>query len=279
MPDYDAGFKIVAHVSSRGLAELGGVHCRSLHALTGEVQATQRLADRVFRGETESEKFVVYMEAYTRWQDSAVWSVLAKSGLLAEQYRLPVVSLVYILLPRGYRDQHGSFRLEAAGGPTNQVWFREVRLWEQEPQPWWEESPGLMALYPLCHHGRSRKEAIMLPAQLIKQRVADRKLRADLLTTLGIFGRLSSPGIDVFPLIGREQMKESTLYEEIMDEGRVEARRDDIRQVLEERIGAEAAGQFQVALQNVTDLAELSRLLRMAARCRRPSDFRRALQS
>ena len=38
------------------------------------------------------------MEAYTRWQADAPWSVLAKSGLLSQRERLPTKSLVYILL-------------------------------------------------------------------------------------------------------------------------------------------------------------------------------------
>ena len=34
------------------------------------------------------------------------------------------------------------------GEPTQQLWFREVPLWGLDPEPWWEEVPGLMALYP-----------------------------------------------------------------------------------------------------------------------------------
>ena len=67
--------------------------------------------------------------------ESAVWSVLAKSGLLSERERLPTRSLVFVLLPQGYRDQDGTFRLEAEPGePTQQVWFKEVCLWKEKPE-------------------------------------------------------------------------------------------------------------------------------------------------
>src|SRR5262245_49300668 len=68
MPDYDAGFKIVAHHAGRQLAELAGLHCQRWEPISEEVQATERLADRVFRAVSGKERFVVYMEAYTRWQ-------------------------------------------------------------------------------------------------------------------------------------------------------------------------------------------------------------------
>jgi len=150
MPDYDAGFKIVARAAGRELAELAGVHCEQWEPIGGEVQATERLADRAFRAQAGGEKFVVYMEAYTRWQASAPWSVLSKSSLLSERERLPTLSLIYVLLPHGYQPQGGRIRLAVGGVISQLVRFREIRLWRQRPENWWEQSPGLMALSPLC---------------------------------------------------------------------------------------------------------------------------------
>jgi hypothetical protein len=71
MPDFDAGFKIVAHHVGRQLAELAGVVGQQWEPMVSEVQATERLADRAFRARRGRERFVVYMEAYTRWSRSA----------------------------------------------------------------------------------------------------------------------------------------------------------------------------------------------------------------
>src|SRR5438552_13769269 len=160
MPDYDAGFKIVAREAGPQLSRLAGMPSQEWEPISDTLQTTERLADRAFRARHGAERFVVYMEAYTRWQRSAPWNVLAKSALLSERERLPTLTLVFILLPRGYRAQNGQFRLEIAGFPTQQVWFREICLWLHEPQAWWEEAPGLMALYPLCRHSRSGKHAV-----------------------------------------------------------------------------------------------------------------------
>lgn len=279
MPDYDGGFKIAARASGRQLCELAGLHCQGWEPIGDTVQTTERLADRAFRARVDRERFVVYLEAYTRWTGSVPWSVLAKSALLSERERLPTASQVFILLPRGYRQQHGQFRLEVAGEPTQQVWFREVCLWQQTPEPWWAQAPGLMALYPLTRHGKPRREAVTYPAQRISERVTDRYTRADLLTTLSIFGKLAYPELNVLDLIGREQMKESKFFEEVMHEGAVAQVRQDILDALEERFGHQAADQSRELLQGITEKDRLRDLHRLAIRCPRFEDFEQALAS
>ncbi len=37
MPDFDAGFKIVAHLAGQQLAELAGLHCQKWEPISGEV--------------------------------------------------------------------------------------------------------------------------------------------------------------------------------------------------------------------------------------------------
>jgi hypothetical protein len=288
MPDYDAGFKIVAREAGRQLGQVAGVECEDWEPISDTLQATERLADRAFRARRGRDRFVVYMEAYTRWQSSAPWSMLAKSGLLSERERLPTVSLVFVLLPRGYHSREGLFRLEAAGAPTQQIWFREICLWLQEPGAWWDQAPGLMPLYPLCRHRQPGKKALAHAVTTITDGVSDRIVRADLLTTLYIFGKLAYPEVDTLALIGREQMKESRAYQEIMEEGREEGReqgraegvlqtkRADISEAIEVRFGAEAAAEFQETLNSLEDLQQLSHLYRLAIRSRRLADLRRA---
>jgi hypothetical protein len=94
MPASDAGFKIAARVSGRQLAAMAGVACDWWAPAVSEMQTTERLADRVFQARHGSQRFLVYMEAYSYWKTSAPWSILSKSGLLSERERLPTVSLV-----------------------------------------------------------------------------------------------------------------------------------------------------------------------------------------
>src|SRR5215470_4715400 len=122
MPAADAG--LAARLSGRQLAAVGGVRCDRWTPAVSDVQTTERLADRVFQARRGLQRFLVYMEAYTSWKASAPWSILAKSGLLSERERLPTMSLVYILRPRGYRPQGGNFHLKVDVESTQRVWFR-----------------------------------------------------------------------------------------------------------------------------------------------------------
>jgi hypothetical protein len=273
MPVFDSGFKIVTRNAGRQLTEMGGVAVDDLTPVLSEVQTTERFADRAFLARRGRHRFVVYLEAYTYWKREAPWNLLNKSGLLSERERLPTVCLVFILLPRRYRPQQGQFRLAVGGDVTQLLRFREICLWEQEPQLSWEQSPGLMALYPLCRHGRPPGQAIAYAAGSIQNAVRDTIVRADLLTTLGFFGRLAYRDLDVFGFIGRDQMKESSLYQEILDEGRLEARQADVLDNLEARFGSRAAAQFAEAVHGITELDRLKHLLRVAATCTTTEQF------
>jgi hypothetical protein len=280
MAEFDHGFKIAARFSGAGLSRLAGIIPDRWEPIGDTLQTTERLADRAFRARCGGQRFVVYMEAYTYWVESAPWSVLCKSGLLSERERLPTRSLIFVLLPQGYDDQKGTFRLEATPGqPTQQVWFTEVCLWKQKPEPWWDYHPGLMAQYPLCDHDQANAEAVRTAAQAIRHREMDSLRRAELLTTLGIMGRLVDRGLDVLSIIRREEMRESSLFPEFVLEGEQIAARRSVRQALEVRFGEEAAQDFAEALDRITDLNRLEELLKLAIKARRLSQFRKALPS
>jgi predicted transposase YdaD len=285
MADFDKGFKIAAHNSGREMCRLCRIHPETWEPIGDTLQTTERLADRAFRASQDGEPFVVYFEAYTTWRDEARWNLLSKSALLSEREHLPTQTLVFLLTADGYREQHGTFQLAVGAQPTQQIWFHEICLWQERPEPWWEQVPGLMALLPLCDHGRTEEDAVKHAAQSITARVADTTVRADLLASLGFFGKLAYPLLDAFALIGRENMRESTFFQEILAEGRAEGRvegelrrgRQAVLEALEVRFGTKAAAQFREVLDTVTDGGQLSELLRTAIKSRTIGGFRRAL--
>lgn len=277
MPESDHSFKIIARVSGRALARVAGLECRTWKASESTLQATtERLADRVFIASLAKERFAVYFEFVTTWSKSVCWSVLGKSGMLAERERLPVACLIFILRPKKYVPQHGTMHLKIHGNSAQQVWFREERLWEIEPQPWWEADPGLMALYPLCKHNEKPAESILHAAERIEHNEKDGVVRADLLTSLGIFGRLAYPGFDAMSLIGREKMRESKAYQEILAEGEATAHRKDVLDVATSRFGPRQATSLNEALQSVISIEKLQSLHGLALRCSKIDDLIRA---
>jgi hypothetical protein len=277
MPVSDTGFKIAARTSGRDLAELARLSCSRWQPVVSEVQVTERFADRAFRATYQGTRCVVYFEAYTTWKKDALWNVLAKAGMLSEREQLPTLSVVYVLRPRGYKDLNGEFQLQAGSQPTQKLWFFPVPLWQQVPANWWEDSPGLMALYPLTRHGRPAREAVRYAADCIQATVAETGLRADLLVSLASFGKLVYPGIDMVQLLGREQMRRSSLIEELFAEEFQEERRAVVLEALEERFGKAAAAAVAPRLEPITAKKTLRQLHRLAIRCSGLEEFQAAL--
>jgi hypothetical protein len=277
MPAADHGFKIIARDGAAGLARLAGLNVTELEPVESTVQTTaERLADRVFATGRGRNRFLVYMEFVTTWDQRILWPLLSKTGLLAEAERLPVKTLVFILQPRGYQSQNGTFRLEVAGRVVQQVWFQEVPLWEVTPEPWWEQVPALMALYPLCEHDGTGRDAIQYASQVIEHRVPDPPKRADLLAVLGYFGGLSNPDLNIIELIGRSKMVDSPFFQQagailVLDHARYA-----VRSVLEDRFGT-LPEVIATSLDSISEQKRLDELLLVAARSTSLDEFRAAL--
>ena len=181
MADFDVSFKIASHSSGREFCWLRGIRPDIWEPIGDTLQTTERLADRTFRAQQGEERFVVYFESYTSWREDSRWNILAKSALLSEREKLPTCTLVFVLTPEGYRAQNGTFQLTARDRPTQQIWFEEICLWREQPQPWWEAVPGLMAMLPLSDHHQPREEAIKYATQAIAGRVTDTAAPSNLL--------------------------------------------------------------------------------------------------
>lgn len=280
MPESDHSFKIIARVSGRSLARVAGLECRTWKPSESTLQATtERLADRVFIASQKKDPFVVYFEFVTTWTNAVCWSVLGKSGMLAERERLPVACLIFILRRKNYKPQQGTMHLKIGGKSVQQVWFREERLWEIEPEPWWENDPGLMALYPLCKHGEKPAESILHAADRIEHNEKDGIVRADLLTSLGIFGKLAYPGMDLVSLIGRQNMKESKFYQEILAEGRAGGQRRLVLAMISDRFGKKAASAFSKSLNTIDDAEQLEHLGVLVSNCQTIDELNRVFQT
>ncbi len=278
MAEFDHGIKLITDTSARELARAAGVTCNRLRPLEGTLPATtELLADRAFRATRGRERFIVYFEFYTRWHRQAPWDMLAKSALLSQRLRLPTICLAFVLTPRGFRSQGGQLRLEAAGAPTQQLWYREVCLWELEPQDWWEGVPGLMALYPLCRHGQMPPDAIRHAAEVIERTVVVTSEREDQLFLLGLFGELAYPRLDVERIVGSRAMWESKLVRKFRRREQVETRQEDLLTVLRSRFGDETAADMSRVVKAVDDPELLKRLFDQALSGVGVEEFRASL--
>ena len=72
-------------------------------------------------------------------------------------------------------------------------------------------------------------------------------------------------------------MRESSFYQEIMEEGVVNARRVDILDLIEARFGKKEAAAFKKPLGTIEDPNKLRVLLRLALRCTELAELRKAI--
>jgi hypothetical protein len=186
---------------------------------------------------------------------------------------LPTVTILFVLQPRGYRPQDGRLRLEVGGELTQELRFREVRMWEQEPQPWWESVPALMPLYPLCRHGLRVRDAVIYAKGVIREHVPSGPEQSDALFLLSVFGNMADRRLDAAPLIGREIMMETKVIRDVERNGQVKQVRLDVLTVLAIRFDEPTAHSFAERLNDFDDLAQLAELHRLAIRCTTPDEF------
>jgi hypothetical protein len=86
------------------------------------------------------------------------------------------------------------------------------------------------------------------------------------------------PDINLVNLIGRQQLSVSPFYQEIMNEGRVEASRAHTLAILEYRFGSDVAAQVTGVVKAMEDAGELDRLFHVAMYCTDIEEFRQALE-
>jgi hypothetical protein len=273
MPEFDHDVKLLTNTTGRELARVAGVECSRLQPLESSLPATtELLADRAFRASHGRERFVLYFEFYTRWDRNAPWDMLAKSGLLSQREHLPTIGLAFVLQRRGFRSVNGQLRLAVANQPTQHLWFREVPLWQQVPEAWWEGVPGLMALYPLCQHGRTPADALRHAAAAIERGAAPAD-RGEVLAFLSVFGTLAFPHLKVREIIGMDSIRDTSIIRAFV----AETQRRDLGDALRIRFGDQAAAAVLPLLEPLEDSDQLRALLALAIRCASIEEFRAGL--
>jgi predicted transposase YdaD len=152
-------------------------------------------------------------------------------------YGLPVFSVMVYLTDEGHPGAGSNrFEEEEILGQRQHVFvFHEVRLWELDARRFLEAGPeGLLPLVPLMR--AEQEEEPLRQAIARATEVSDNRQRADLLAAIVIFGSLRHPEQVISNLIRREEMKESSIVQSFIEEGRAEGREEGIQRGREEGV-------------------------------------------
>jgi predicted transposase YdaD len=223
------------------LGDLQPGQSAQIELLPREISVAAQLPDQPYEVVTEGERRLVHVEAQTTYPYDLPDRMVEYDVQFWVKYRLPITSYVLLLTPRGLPKRLKQTVRVTAGDLQITLRIRYVRLWRisaRQALAW--QRTSLLPFVPLMRGGQGELETGV--RRLTD--VADERQRQELSLHFILLGGLRYPKEALLDLIGREgmipleQLKESSFYQYIMDEGRHEGEASLLRRMLESRFGA-----------------------------------------
>jgi len=170
---------------------------------------------------------ILHLEFQTRWpsQPPIEFRMLDYWVRLYRQYQVSIIQVVIVLLP----PTAGTVIQDYFQVGETQHRFRVVSLWEQDPQLFLND-PALLPLAPLA--ATSQPEALLRQVAAQIGRLESEQQRQELSTYTQIFAGLKFKQPLIRQIFREGMMRESVIYQEILQEGRqVEASSLILRQL------------------------------------------------
>ena len=206
-------------------------------------------------------------------------------GRCYEKYGLPIYSFVlYLRSTAGRRDPGGYF--QDVPGHRFIVEYQVVRLSEVNGQSILEaRHPGLMPFTPLMEPpaGMSKMDWTTRCAEVTQALPVDSATRNNLMVELWIMSGLAHDRRDLSTLISEDIMKESSVYQMIIERGKQQGAKEttieSILDFLNRRFNVSIAQTLTPSLEAIDDLQHLRQLLHEAAEAERLENFMQVLET
>lgn len=254
---------------------LGDVSIRAVAADESELPAQALRLDKLLRVESddEPEPFWLHVEVQAAWAADVPRRVF-EYWSLAHRLHDRVGSFLLCLKPGDKQGQpRGDYVVAFRGRTVQRFEFDVLCAWELEAAELLVRGvPGLLPLVPFAGHATP---ALVDEAMQALAAVEPRRRRAELQAALAAFAGNVYPDTRWLARIPREILMESTVYQEIKAEGRVEGQRELIAHLLTKRLGS-GAEQFVQRLPLCTEAA-LARVAEIVASVSTDADLVTAL--
>ncbi len=161
-------------------------------------------------------------------------------GQCYQQTELPIRSyVIYFRPPAGRRDPGGFFQNVDIPGQRFISEYEVIRLYELEGEPLLAaRPPGLMPFLPLMQPPAGVDNVTWLQqcVATTRQLPLDTATIDNLLMSLGIFGNLAYDQETVFTIISEEDMRQSSIFQRLMEQPLEEARQKALQEGIQEGI-------------------------------------------
>jgi predicted transposase YdaD len=234
--------------------------------LSAEFQFILRQSDELFRVRGQHGLFVLVVEVQLRVDPRMPRRVRAYAALAEEKYSLSVYPVVFYLLPPGAGAAlPGSYHSEFMGLVAHQD-FQVVPVWELQAREVLKK--GITALVPFSPlmQGGAQEETLQASVRFLREREAGEEAEV----ALALFASfvMSPERVQQIVRWDMNVIRESPWYNQILQEGLQQARRQDIVRMLEMRFGSHSSdmGTVSERLLTIQDVELLQEMLMEAAR-------------
>jgi predicted transposase YdaD len=260
---FDVSAKELVWDDPAALLERFGVQLPGpVHVIDSDITALTAAADKVIEV-GGSEPFLVNVEFQSSHETDLIETLWFRQAALYRRHKLPVLT-VLVLLRREANSPgfKGAFKIVMPDGfQTNLYKYRIVRLWKEDPESYLTGGVNLVPLAPLANvPGKALPGVVQRMAARIN---AEPEPHASMLWTATylLMGLRYSEEVASQLLEGVQNMKESTTYQAILREGRVEGEQRMLVLLGEDRFGAPDES-TRIAIEGIRDLEHLERLSR-----------------
>lgn len=226
---YDQAFKFLAEQDPESLLILLGAiepdEKAKIELLPREISVAALMPDQPYRVTSSRGDRVVHVEAWIRWNNDIPGRMVEYGPLHWFKYRVPVDSYVIVLSKEGMPRFPSRRGVIEAGGTRITTRFHLILLWRISARETLDLGrPALLPFVPLMNGGR---EELEIGAERLRA-VPDESQRREMSLHFVVLGGLRYNHFDLLELIGRkamiplEQLRESSVYQFILDEGRLE---------------------------------------------------------
>lgn len=242
-----------------------GVVARAVEVVDADVSTVTAAADKVLLVRTVEGDRIQHLDFQSGPDASVPRRTHGYNALLEERHELPVESVVVLLRPQANLSAiNGVYErsLPGAAGPYLHFRYRVIRVWELPVETVLKAGISVLPLAPISAVRENELPAVI---ERMKQRLdaeADPATVAELWTATKVLLGLRYEAAFVEELLqGVGAMKESTTYQAIKAEGRLEEVRRLLLRLGADRFGTEPTTEQEAVIESITEPDRLEALV------------------
>ena len=296
MQDYDNTLKYLSDQLPHHYVDLVFEECKGdIALLDRELPSTKRESDCLIKvsDTTKHTEFILHLEFQSSYDANMPHRMLSYYARILDKYKLPVYPVVICLYPnRPGLDIPDSYVSSINNKDILTFKFDVLKIWEIEANRIIDSNLyGLFPILPLVNHGKTDdKDHLAECFDLVKNLdIEDDTLKADIYLSTGILAGLRYSKKTIKNLMKVELLKESVIYQDILNKGRNEGRNEgrkegmekgmeeSIIRILSKRFGNISPGLADI-IYHAKNKSQLHKLIDLALSSNNISEFEKKIQ-